>query len=156
VSYNNNVSIELVRAISIHQPHASLLVGGPKIFETRSWDTPYRGLVMIHASKTARDRADYEADERIQKALRSLGYTAWDQLPRGCLIGETQLVDCIPGKEVPRNERRFGTFVADDGPRYAWRCHGGRLYAEPIPYRGLQGWFAVRIQRNGSQIRLAD
>ena len=39
------------RAISLIQPWATLIVAGLKRYETRSWSTPYRGRILIHASK---------------------------------------------------------------------------------------------------------
>ena len=41
-----------MKAISIHQPWASLIAFGEKRFETRSWKTDYRGPLLIHASRT--------------------------------------------------------------------------------------------------------
>lgn len=38
-----------MKAITILQPYASLIVAGAKQYETRSWDTPYRGIIAIHA-----------------------------------------------------------------------------------------------------------
>lgn len=40
-----------MRAISMWQPHGSLLTTGAKPFETRGWATKFRGPVLIHASK---------------------------------------------------------------------------------------------------------
>ena len=40
-----------MKAITILQPYASLIVAGAKQYETRSWDTPYRGIIAIHAGK---------------------------------------------------------------------------------------------------------
>lgn len=42
-----------MKAITILQPYAALIVAGAKIYETRSWDTPYRGKIAIHTGKTA-------------------------------------------------------------------------------------------------------
>jgi activating signal cointegrator 1 len=39
-----------MKAISIHQPWASLITFGAKRLEARSWHTPYRGPILIHAS----------------------------------------------------------------------------------------------------------
>lgn len=39
-----------MKAISIRQPWAWLIVNGFKDIENRSWDTKYRGIVLIHAS----------------------------------------------------------------------------------------------------------
>ncbi len=40
-----------MKAISILQPWASLVALGHKKIETRSWNTKYRGELLIHASK---------------------------------------------------------------------------------------------------------
>ena len=40
-----------VKALTIHQPWASLIALGYKKLETRSWRTRYRGPIAIHAGK---------------------------------------------------------------------------------------------------------
>ena len=40
-----------MKAITVWQPWASLLVSGRKRYETRSWATTYRGPIAIHAAK---------------------------------------------------------------------------------------------------------
>ena len=32
-----------MKALTLHQPWASLVMRGAKLYETRSWSTPYRG-----------------------------------------------------------------------------------------------------------------
>ncbi len=39
-----------MKAISIRQPWAWLIVNGYKVIENRSWNTKFRGPVLIHAS----------------------------------------------------------------------------------------------------------
>lgn len=39
-----------MKALTIWQPWASLLVSGQKKYETRSWATSYRGPIAIHAA----------------------------------------------------------------------------------------------------------
>ncbi len=43
--------IPKIKAISLHQPWASLIAMGLKKFETRSWLTNYRGKLVICAAK---------------------------------------------------------------------------------------------------------
>ena len=43
---------KVIKAISLWQPWASLIVCGAKEIETRSWSTKVRGTVAIHAAKT--------------------------------------------------------------------------------------------------------
>lgn len=40
-----------MKALSLHQPWASLVALGVKTIETRSWSTSYRGPLAIHAAK---------------------------------------------------------------------------------------------------------
>lgn len=40
-----------MKALTIQQPWASLIVSGDKQYETRSWKTDYRGPIAIHAGK---------------------------------------------------------------------------------------------------------
>ncbi len=46
-----------MKAISLHQPWASLVATGVKTIETRSWSTKYRGPLAIHAAKRQPDQA---------------------------------------------------------------------------------------------------
>lgn len=55
-----------MRLLSLWQPWAAFMAWRFKIVETRSWITPFRGLVAIHASKT-REAMD-SADELLVKA----------------------------------------------------------------------------------------
>ena len=41
-----------MKAISIHQPWASLIALGEKHYETRNWKPQHRGPIIIHASKS--------------------------------------------------------------------------------------------------------
>lgn len=44
-----------MKTISVRQPYATLIVAGVKDVENRSWNTEYRGRVLIHASKNYGD-----------------------------------------------------------------------------------------------------
>ena len=41
-----------MKAISVKQPWASLIISGIKDIENRKWKTNYRGRVLIHASNS--------------------------------------------------------------------------------------------------------
>jgi hypothetical protein len=47
-----------VKALTLHQPWASLVAAGVKMIETRSWSTRYRGPLAIHAG-AKRPRAEW-------------------------------------------------------------------------------------------------
>lgn len=42
----------MVKAISLKEPWASLILKGKKTIETRTWKTNYRGVLLICVSKT--------------------------------------------------------------------------------------------------------
>lgn len=48
-----------LRAITLHQPWATLVALGVKTIETRSWPTKYRGRILIHAAKRTPTPGDY-------------------------------------------------------------------------------------------------
>ncbi len=116
-----------MKAITIKQPWATLIALGEKKFETRSWQTKYRGPLAIHAGKSV----DKEAceDSWIKGLLAEHGITSWKQLPTGVVLATTELVDCH------KIGLRVGYVVATTGPdihgyefvlgdytegRYAW------------------------------------
>ena len=74
-----------MKAITIKQPWATLIMSGVKRFEFRSWKTNYRGDVLIHAGKGI----DKEAVERLAKYLP-------EELPMGKILGKVTITDCVP------------------------------------------------------------
>jgi hypothetical protein len=73
-----------MKALTIRQPWASLIVAGIKDVENRSWRTNYRGRLGIHAGS----RVDQDAFDAHRHLLDG-------DLPRGALIGSVTVVDCI-------------------------------------------------------------
>ena len=41
-----------MKALTIKEPWATLIISGYKKYEFRSWKTNYRGKILIHAGKT--------------------------------------------------------------------------------------------------------
>lgn len=73
-----------MKVLTIKQPWASLIIQGYKRFEFRSWQTKYRGELLIHAGKGI----DKEAVKRLKKYIP-------EDMPLGKIIGKVKLVDCI-------------------------------------------------------------
>ncbi|WP_445634602.1 hypothetical protein NSTC745_06424 [Nostoc sp. DSM 114161] len=93
-----------MKAISLWQPHASLIPLGLKRYETRSWGTNYRGLLLICSAKRNKDDQFYhwirilkvfEDDLGILKSEPNDGFPMWDDLPFGCAVALVHLTDCI-------------------------------------------------------------
>jgi hypothetical protein len=42
-----------MKALTVRQPWAALLILGAKQYETRTWPTRHRGILLIHAERTS-------------------------------------------------------------------------------------------------------
>lgn len=130
-----------MKAISLWQPWATLIAIGAKRFETRSWDTNYRGPLAIHAAKRKVDI--YDINPTIGKALLEPGFTGTGQLPLGCIVCTVELVYTLRTHEAPRGaswrdeEAYFGDFTPG---RFAWRLDDVKP-VDNIPARGSQGFW---------------
>lgn len=129
-----------MKAITLHQPWASLVMIGRKLYETRSWPTPYRGVLAIHAGKTLPDYAlDFCAE--FDGELTAAGIPDATELPLGVVLGCVRLTGCIRtddgfARTLPAHAKAWGNW---EPGRYAWRLEGPSPYGKPIPARGLQG-----------------
>lgn len=126
------------RALSLWQPWATLIALGAKQYETRSWATPYRGLLAIHAAKRTIQPA--EIDSWIGGTLARHGYGDLRRLPLGAVLCVVRLVDVLPTEqvwhEVSWQEIAFGDYSPG---RYAWQLEFVERFEPPIPARGAQG-----------------
>ncbi len=129
-----------MRCISLWQPWASFWAWGIKIHETRGWHTNYRGELLIHAAKRKADAEDLEYYEDI---FELIGKTPKD-LVYGALIGRGNLVACKRTEVVQFETTKIDLVLGDfsDG-RFAWELRDVQEFAQPIPYRGSQGFFDV-------------
>lgn len=78
-----------LKALSIRQPFAELIMLGKKKVEYRKTPTNVRGRIYIYASKQR-----WEETLELQYAEET-GLDL-DVLPRGILVGTVELVDCLP------------------------------------------------------------
>lgn len=140
---------EQMKAITIKQPWATLIALGEKKFETRSWQTKYRGKIAIHAGKTVDKVALNEV--AIMAALSRNGIKSHTVLPTGAVIATVDLVECHKitndymsmyeeekagtetGLLIEGNEWWFGDYSED---RYAWELTNLHVLSNPIPAKG--------------------
>lgn len=126
-----------MKALSLWQPWASLCAVGVKRHETRSWSTPYRGPIAIHAAKTI-DRVGAPAD----LCARAFGAGWWTDLPAGAVVAIADLTAVLPTHVVRAAltdpDAQSGNF---DAGRFAWRLDNVRPLITPIPAIGRQGLF---------------
>ncbi len=115
-----------MKALTLTQPWASLMAIGAKRIETRSWSTPYRGELVIHAAKGFPKWAREFSKEPPVSVLFDQNYEF--PLSRGLCI--VRLLGCFPtsekglaqlafvaGVKPNAQELQFGDF--SEG-RYAW------------------------------------
>lgn len=113
-----------MRCLSIRQPWASLIIAGHKKIENRTWATPYRGPLLIHASQ----RVDPEADTR-----GLLTPAAIAQLPRGGIIGVVFLDDCVTASNSPWFTGPVGWVITHPLALPFHRCRGQLSLFEVAP-----------------------
>lgn len=154
-----------MKVLSILQPWASLIVLGHKKIETRSWNTNYRGELLIHASlslsnnqKQLLQQEPFHSCLKHLRMLRDDLRSVWN-IPRGYVIGKATLLHCvktedilfckekgIPLKNYWKEEHRraadwdkeiaFGDYSPG---RYGWLLSDPVLFNEPIPVKGRLG-----------------
>jgi hypothetical protein len=130
-----------MKALSIRQPWASLILSGVKPIENRTWPAPYRGRILVHAGRTL----DYDCPADLGRTLPDVR-----TLPLGALLGTVELVDCVRVADLPAELRRS---PYASGP-WCWVFRDPRPLASPIPCKGkLRLWdvdpaVAARVEQS--------
>lgn len=118
-----------MKALTIKQPWATLIMQGDKRFEFRSWQTKYRGDLLIHAGKGI----DKEAMKRLEKYLPT-------KLPYGKILGKVKLVDCIKMspefKELLLKENSDIYTKSSFQENYRWQVLDVEVFENPIDAKG--------------------
>ena len=137
------------------QPWATLVAIGENTIETRSWNTRYRGPLVIHAAKGfPRDARDLCRLLPYREVLAKGGYDNANDLPLGAVIAVANLEAVLEfdrrslrdvraraaAGEFPPHEADFGDFSPG---RYGWVLKDVRRLSEPIPARGMLGLWEV-------------
>ncbi len=136
-----------MRAITIRQPWASMIVHCGKDIENRTWRTSYRGPLLIHAG-TAHDEVGYLSAYSFTRSRSGLhlpldwimsaegsdrDWKDWmnDELPRRGVIGIAEIVDCVSGSDSPWFAGPYGFVLRNVKP------------LEFFAYPGKQGFFDI-------------
>ena len=119
-----------MKALTIKQPWASLIVNEYKKYEFRSWKTNYRGKVLIHAGLSKEN----DIINKVQSY--NLEYI------NGAIIGEADIVDCIlVDKKFDHNLKQIDSIVYGNNHigNYAWKLENIKKYENPIYVKGKLG-----------------
>jgi len=132
---------EPMRALSVRQPWAWAICHGKDV-ENRSRGTRYRGLLAIHASKSAPFREDV-FDPRIEDLIAANGFRLDDPpSAQGAVVAVAELTGCHEANHCL--EVRPGQSARQCSPwahasQFHWRLANVRPLAEPVPCRGMLG-----------------
>jgi hypothetical protein len=156
-----------MRGLSLFQPWATAIALGSKRIETRSWQTGYRGLVAIHASKRKRvsELLYLRSCWGWCGAMRGAGWRMGggsyvDELPFGAVVALAQLVQVRPtgvftqaeldARRMPEGEtletygwteRTMGDYALG---RFGWILEDVRPLSKPYPYKGGLGMWRFK------------
>ncbi len=96
-----------MKALSIRQPWAWLIIHGGKDIENRSWHTKHRGRFLVHAaSGMTRLEYNYVAGQGetvgfLEDCGLHVKLPAFEELQRGGIIGSVDLVDSVDTSDSP-------------------------------------------------------
>ncbi len=134
-----------LKAITLHQPWASLIAIGAKTVETRSWRPPEELLgqrIAIHASKQKialkAGALSQEVDSKLGKDWRSKGIF-------GAVVATAKLqrVKKINNKkDIPSKKKAlFGDYALG---RWMWELTDIEKVEPPVPARGQRGFWNLK------------
>lgn len=123
---------EGMKALSIRQPWAWMIVNGWKDIENREWYTSVTGRILVHASK-GMTKEEYDEAAQVAYDIRDdvEDLPLFEEIERGGIIGSIDIAGCVKHSGSPWF---FGTY--------------GFVLREPEilpfrPYRGQLGFFEV-------------
>lgn len=132
-----------MRAISIRQPWATLIVEFGKDIENRCWPTKYRGPLLIHAAKGMTTGEWEDAIEFARPILRQLPKSQIEaasqalrqaHLLRGGIVGFANLTNCADNSESPWFMGKFGFKLEKQTPLPFLACKGAlSLFTVDVP-----------------------
>lgn len=113
-----------IKVLTVKQPWASLIVHGIKDIENRTWNTNFRGRILIHASSNKKEGWCLNDIQRfcLKQSGSVLYNTALETLPFGAIIGSIEVIDCV---------QNHPSIWAEKGV-YHWVLANPVLFEKPI------------------------
>jgi hypothetical protein len=122
--------IEGLRALSVRQPWAWLIVNGYKDVENRRWDTKYRGPLLIHAGLSKANLSDeklrgYELQYGVKLPSR-------EKYELGGIVGLVEVVGCTERSNSPWYDPDWIGWILANPRRLSFRpCKGALSFFKP-------------------------
>ncbi len=109
-----------MKAISIRQPWAWLIVHGYKDIENRSRNYGFQGRILVHTGKNP-DRRINEIREEVKKKY---GIEIPYYLPLGGVVGEVEITETVIESKSPWFTGPYGLVLQKPKPLKLYRCRG--------------------------------
>jgi hypothetical protein len=106
-----------LKALSVRQPYAWAIIHGGKDVENRSWHSPFRGRVLVHAGR-------HWHAVGPQELSRRMGVEVPADLPLGGIVGMVEIVDCVDAHESRWFEGPWGFVLRNPRPLPFVPCAG--------------------------------
>lgn len=127
-----------MKALTICQPYAELILRRDKLVENRNWSTHYRGPLLIHAGKSRKWLLDYPEVDLPD-----------GRMDFGAIVGVCDLVGCCSPNTIrcaPQSNPLAWIWLKCPqhvcGP-FCLVLRDICRFGKPIPYRGQQGLFEI-------------
>ncbi|KAM7249974.1 hypothetical protein ACFE04_021857 [Oxalis oulophora] len=129
--------------LTMHQPWASLLVYGIKRVEGRSWPSPIRGRLWIHAAGKVPEESTIKAMEEFYREIYAVnGITDLkfpEHYPVSRLVGCVEVVGCVGCEELANWEEVPVGVRLEALTDCCWLCEQPQRLVVPFEMRGFQG-----------------
>lgn len=136
-----------MKAISMWQPHGSLLTTGAKPYETRSWSTKFRGPILIHAAQHF-VRSEFEEilnSRRYRMGLAPLVGQPMDFSKWVFMVKDGEIHAGVPTPTPEQIWIDVESFI-EAVPRGAFIGMADvKRFKTPIPAKGHQGFFYASV-----------
>lgn len=116
-----------MKALSIKQPWAHLILHGGKDIENRSRRSHFEGRFLVHAGLTVDEEALYYFTQEWYQ--NDIDYIKKN---RGVILGSVEMVGCVEKSESKWFQGPFGYVLKDP-----------IVFANPTPWKGQLNFFEV-------------
>lgn len=144
-----------MKALTIIQPYAELIARGEKRVENRTWVTPGRGRIAIHAGVAKKYAGQPVKDIAARYGLDPA------TLQFGAIIAMADLIDCVRIDHDPSGATRIADRAYERHPWLLAHEHAEGPYGfilanvqrvKPVPMRGALGFWDIETVCNSLRI----
>lgn len=135
-----------MKAISLQNPWAQLVVSGFKTIEAKTWTTDYRGELLI-CSKARSDKSLEKAVLDVIEEETDLVFEQDEFFVNGAVLGKVTLMDVRELTEEDLEESWMDPAELEEAqtPLYAWVFDNAEPIAEPVAVKGKSRLYDVEL-----------